>query len=270
MTGHTLFCYALLASSLILSVQVPISAQAADSTDTAPVLIAAAVPAKSSLVIDFNTFYGDKYKEIEKEFTKFSPQEKPSPDSLKVWTQDAMPDSVNYSRDEGPWSKDIYASNRKFIIPDQPAGLHGYSLRFTFISGKGPSYAYMYFRPTIDPGKNALLDLDAQDVKGMTRGKDITVQLSQKLMECNPFLLSGQCRAHYEEKEYPVDSQGRFRIKVPFEPPQTLEIHYKTPNKHTLNIYKQNFAVTPESSDTVVVDMTDVADGCDGSCGHMH
>ena len=175
MNGKIFFCSALLASGLVLSVQAPANAQTAGGSGSAPVLVAEAAAGESSLVIDFNTFYREKYKEIEKEFTKFSPQEKPAADSLKVWTKDAMPDSVNYSRDEGPWSKDIYASGHKFVIPGQPSGRHGYNLRFTFVTGKGPSYAYMYFRPTMEPGKSAVLDLDAQDVKGMTRSKEITV-----------------------------------------------------------------------------------------------
>ncbi|MDO5295178.1 MAG: hypothetical protein Q4F00_00845 [bacterium] len=256
-----LICASLLISGLFLPVQHPLCAQPSGASPAAPSLMASASAERCPIVVDFSNFYRDTYKQTEKDYIRFNPNEtRPSADSLEAWTKEAMPTALSYSRDGGPWSQDIYSAKQQFIIPDQPAGQHGYSLRLTFMSGKGPSYAYTYFKPILGADKKTVLALDGQAVKGMKRSKEITVQLSQKLMQGNPHLLSGQTVAVYEEKEYPVNTQGSFRLTVPFEPPQTLEIHYKSPQNYTLNIYKRDFAVTPQSSSTVVVDMMDVAD----------
>ncbi|MBQ7568319.1 hypothetical protein IJT17_05880 [bacterium] len=271
MNSKLYFCSALLALGLAVSAQDCVSAQPALVSAAEPVLMAEATVNGFPVIVDFRTFYHDKRQQIRDELKKCDPNgPEPAEDSLTVWATDAMPTALSYSRDDGAWSQDIRPEKHRFVIPSQPVGRHGYNLRFTFVTGKGEHYAYMYFRPNVEPGQGAVLDVDAQDVEGMTCSRQITIQLSKQLMQCSPNLLSGKAKAIYEEKEYTVSPQGSFRVTVPFEPPQVLEVHYKLPHTHTLNIYKQNFAVTPESSDTVIVDMMDVADGCEGGCGEAH
>ena len=235
-----------------------------ESTTPPAHLLAATNAQGATVIVDFSTFYREKFNSNLGAYINANPLEQQhGAETARVWTEEQMPSALQYSRDGGAWSEELPREGNRFIIPHQPSGFHSYTFKITSATGKGIYYSYTNFKPTLKDGEKASLEVSKQSFHNWKSSKKITFKICAALQELNPRLVTGNAKAIIDDQEYAIGKNGRFTADIEFAPAQTLLITIRNNVKGQeggLDAEFRDFEASPQTPDLLVIQRNNIYD----------